>query len=108
MKTVRIKREYFDQINSNLKTLEARIKYPDIQQIEVGQKLKFECGNNSLIRQVKAIRAYNTIRVMLENEDLEKLLPGIGSKHIALLEYERFYPPWKVASFGGVLVFELE
>lgn len=106
MKTLRIKKQYFDQIASRVKKLEARLAYPDIKTISVGQQIRFECGYNSLIRNITAISYYKSIEEMLNAEPLDLLLPGY-SKMDAKNAYDFIYPPEKVRQYGGVIVFEL-
>lgn len=106
MKTLRIKKQYFDQIASRVKRLEARLAYPDIKAISIGQQIKFECGYNYLIRNIIAIRYYESIEEMLNAEPLDLLLPGY-SKINAKNAYDFIYPPEKIIQYGGIIVFEL-
>ena len=106
MKTLRIKRFYFNQIRQGVKTLEARVAYPDIKAVKAGVNIKFECGDDSVVKSVQAVRTYATVSAMLDNEELTKLLPNSNRKD-AELAYNSIYSPEKVKKLGGMVVFEL-
>jgi len=106
MKTLRIKRIYFNQIASKKKILEARVSYPDIRDIKVGQQLRFECEYDSLVRTVISIRKYKTIEEMLNLEMINSLLPGY-SKTEARDAYNSIYSSDKIEQHGGLIVLEL-
>jgi ASC-1-like (ASCH) protein len=106
MKTLRIKRFYFNQIRQGVKTLEARVAYPDIKAVKAGVKVKFECGDDSVVKTVQAVRTHATVTAMLDNEELSKLLPNTNRKD-AEQAYNSIYPPEKVKKLGGMIVFQL-
>jgi ASC-1-like (ASCH) protein len=106
MKALRIKRLYFNQIRSGVKTLEARVAYPDIKAIRAGHKIQFECGDDSLVKTVKAVRTYKSVALMLDNEPLSQLLPNTN-KQEAESAYNSIYSPEKVKGLGGMVVLEL-
>ncbi len=106
-KELRFKRKYFLMVQSGEKELEARLNYPFIRHIKVGNKVRFFWENLSINVQITGIRRYRNFRDMLEREDNQKLIPGM-SKSEALQEYENIYPQWKVNKFGGVVVFSFK
>lgn len=106
MKTLRIKRPYFNQIRSGAKTLEARVAYPDIKAIKTGQKIQFECGNDNMIKTVKAVRYHKSVVAMLDFELLAKLVPNITRQNAEFV-YNSIYAPEKVKNLGGMVVLEL-
>jgi ASC-1-like (ASCH) protein len=107
MKSLRIKRQYFHQIRLGTKKLEARVSYPDIKAIRAGDKIKFECGTDKMVKTVKAVRNYKSVGLMLENEPLSELVPGMNRQE-AEEGYNSIYSPEKVRQFGGMIVLELQ
>lgn len=106
MKTLRIKKQYFDQINTGSKTLEARVAYPDIKAIKPGQNIQFECSTHRIVKTVKAVRTHDSVLLMLNNEDVTKLIPKM-SRQEAERVYDSIYSPNQVKGLGGMVVIEL-
>ena len=106
MNLLRIKREYFNQIKSGSKTLEARAAYPAIRSIKNGHKIQFQCGQDRMVKTVKAVRFYISVNDMLNNENIKKLLSD-KDKQEAENVYNSIYPPEKVKNLGGMVVLEL-
>lgn len=106
-KEIRFKRKYFEMIRGGSKTLECRIKYPSLAKIKVGQIVVFFWENQLLKVEIIDIRQYETFREMLNRETVNLLVPGMNYNS-ALKEYESIYPKWKVAKFGGLIVFEFK
>lgn len=106
-KGLRLKRRYFEMIASGKKKLEARINYPSMRDVAMGDTLKISRERESIFVEVSAIRKYKNFEEMLRLENENFLIPG-ASKRDALSEYQRIYPVWKVNKFGGVIVFALE
>ena len=106
MQALRIKRQYFDQIRNGLKTLEARVGYSNIRSIRPNTQIKFECGQDSFVKTVKAIRNHKTVAEMIISENLAKLLPDTNAQE-AEKAYNSIYSPEKVKSLGGMVVIEL-
>jgi len=107
MKEWRFKRKYFEMIKSRLKKLEARLNYPSICGVKVGDTIKFFWGDCSLNVRITGIRTYSNFQQMLENEEVNLLVPGLN-KSRALEEYRKIYPDWKVEKYGGIRVFSFE
>lgn len=102
--TLRIKKQYFDELNSGGKSIEVRIGYNFIKSIKVGDQITFEnYGKNEF--NVVRVTKYNSFCEMLETEPIERVLPGL-TKEQALKVYQGFYPPHKERL--GVYVFQLE
>lgn len=102
---VRIKREYFDMIAAGTKDLEARTNCVPFKYILTGQSLRFVCGKDSLVREVAEVRRYRSFEDMLDNEPVERLVPGAQNAAQALAVYRSIYTPEKEAA--GVLVFDI-
>lgn len=99
----RIKRKYYNLINSGVKTLEVRVGYPDIKRVQKGDTITFKDYSNIKFEIVRVTR-YEDFPDMLDNEDSSKAIPGV-TKYKALDMYQAIYPEEKESL--GVYVFEL-
>ena len=63
--------------------------------------------DQSLKVRIRNIRYYKTLKEMISNENVDRLVPGMSYQN-ALREYESIYPEWKVVKFNGLIVFEFE
>lgn len=99
----RIKREYYNLINSGIKPLEVRVGYPDIKRVREGDTITFNDYSNIKFEVIRVTR-YEDFPDMLDNEDSSKAIPDV-TKYKALEMYQAIYPEEKEAL--GVYVFEL-
>lgn len=99
----RIKKEYYNLINKGIKTLEARVGYPDIKRVHEGDTITFRDYSNIKFEVIRITR-YNDFSNMLDSEDSSKAIPGV-TKYKALTMYQAIYPAYKKVL--GVYVFEL-
>ena len=58
MRTLRFKRKYFEMIRSGRKTLECRIKYPSINEIKVGDLVRYFWESHTYDVKIIAVRRY--------------------------------------------------
>ncbi|KKR07303.1 MAG: hypothetical protein UT32_C0013G0022 [Parcubacteria group bacterium GW2011_GWC2_39_14] len=107
MKELRFKRIYFEQIASGRKPLEARINYPSLRSIRVGEVVRFFWEHRHVDVKITAIRTYASVSAMLDFEIPHKLISGMG-KEAAIAAYSAIYPPEKVRQEGGMRVFAFE
>ncbi len=75
MKTMRVKRQYFDAIMAGTKPLEVRVGYDNIKKIKQGEQIKLECGRVSGVIQVVEVRVYDTFADMLAKENPAHVVP---------------------------------
>ena len=100
---LRIKKKYFELIDSGKKPLEVRVGYRQIMRINVGDTITFsECS--AQVFNVIRVTRYEDFAEMLDAEDSQKVIPGV-SKYKAHEMLQRIYPEDKEAL--GVYVFEL-
>lgn len=104
MKTMRVKRHYFNAIMAGTKPLEARVGYPNIRKVQKGDNVRLECGHLSGIVTVADVRTYRTFEEMLQHENAGYIVPDDPAGALTVLR--RIYPPDKEAL--GVYVFELK
>ncbi len=107
MGDLRFRRKYFELVASGRKKLEARVNYPSIRKIKVGETVRFFWENRHILVRIIDIRFYPDFSKMIKSEDVELLMPGT-SRIEALAEYKAIYPEWKLRKFGGVRVFSFE
>jgi len=102
MRTLWVKKEFFDLVVSGKKTLEVRVFYASLRTIKKQDILNL---NNRFPIRVKDIRTYQNFEEMLSREDSSKIFPGESSEKILSL-LRSFYPPEKERL--GVIVFEVD
>lgn len=106
VRTMRIKRPYFDAIMRGAKPLEVRVGYNSIKRYQVGEHVRLETSQVNAMIQIKAIRTYPSFKSMLEVENWKHIVPDAPNKERALRLLEEIYPPDKEAL--GVYVFQIE
>lgn len=99
----RIKRKYYNLIDKGFKTLEVRVGYPNIKNVQEGDTITFNDYSNIKFEVIRVTR-YKNFPDMLNNEDFSKIFPDV-SKYKALDMYQGIYPDDKESL--GVYVFEL-
>jgi ASC-1-like (ASCH) protein/predicted GNAT family acetyltransferase len=104
MKTMRVKRQYFDAIMAGTKPLEVRIGYNSIRKIAAGDQIRLECARLAGIVQVVAVRVYDTFAEMFDKEEAGHIVPE--NPQGALKVLQGIYPPDKEAL--GVYVLQLK
>ncbi len=106
VRTMRIKRPYYNAIMAGQKTLEVRVGYDSIKSYREGDLVRLETSQVSSVVRIKAIRVYQNFSEMLEVEPWHQIVPDVTSKIAALDKLKEIYPPYKEAM--GVYVFEIE
>lgn len=104
MRPLRVKQEYLEHIKQGRKTLEVRVKYRSLTNLEAGEKIQLESRTERRTVRLKSIREYSDFTKMLENEDYRKIVPGLSKTKVEKLLRE-IYPPSKEQL--GVLVLEI-
>ncbi len=105
MRTMRIKRRFYDLIQSGEKTLEVRVGYDTINRIRVGERIHLitHTGGGFDVK-VIVIRRYHTFAEMLDFEPWEKIVPDSKSKNEVLSLFKQIYHDSKEQL--GVVVLE--
>lgn len=106
VRTLRIKRPYYDAIMAGTKTLEVRVGYTSIRRMRAGELLQLSAGHVSGVVCVKAVREYRSFEDLLAIEPWEKIVPQVSSAQDALQLLRGIYGPDKEAL--GVFAFEVE
>jgi len=104
MKTMRVKRQYFDAILAGTKPLEVRVGYSNIKKIQKGSHVRLECGRHSGVVEVVDVREYKTFKDMLEQEPSGDVVPDNPSRALSVLQ--GIYPRDKEAL--GIYVFQFK
>jgi len=105
MRTLNIKRTYFDLIQNGRKTVEVRVGYNSIQRIQQGEQLLIQTGGGEMTVNVTAVRTYKNFEAMLATEHASAIVPGKGSAEVLGI-LKSIYPPDKERF--GVYAFQLE
>jgi len=106
VRTMRIKRPYYEAIMAGRKTLEVRVGYDGIRRYKAGELLKLETSQVSSVVKIKSVRVYESFAEMLEFEEWQNIVPDARSEAAALRLLREIYPPNKEQL--GVYVFEIE
>src|SRR3989344_205515 len=104
MRTMRIKKRFYDLIRSGKKTLEVRIGYDSINRIQIGERIELVTHTGSCVVRIGDIRRYHTMEAMLTVEPWGSIAPDSGSGEDVLRLLKQIYPPNKEKL--GVVVFE--
>ena len=91
-------------ITSGKKSLEIRVGYDHIKAIKPGSSINLTANSGHMLRVVADVRSYPSLSIMIQHEDVEKALPGLGADE-ALDLLRRIYPPDKEKL--GIVVLEL-
>lgn len=105
MRSLRVKKRYYDAIVSGQKTVEVRVGYDTINSIKVGELIKLVTHTSSAIIKVNSIRNYSSFEKMLLTESYEKIAPTTHSADEVLQLLRDIYPPEKERL--GVVVLEI-
>lgn len=104
MRTMRIKRRFYDLIQSGRKTLEVRVGYDSINRIQVGERIRLITHAGSFEVKVSDIRRYRTFEEMLSVEPWERIAPDSRSREEVFSLFKQIYPVHKEKL--GVVVLE--
>lgn len=100
---LRIRKEYFEKIDSGKKPLEVRVGYFQIKKIKEGDTITFRDYSPKPFKVIRVTR-YDDFAEMLDSEDSQKIIPGV-TKYKAFEILQKIYPKDKEEL--GVYVFEL-
>lgn len=108
--------DIFDMVASGNKTIETRPRSPgsakDYSNIKVGDKVVL-CSvysGREISRDVNFVHVYNSVEEMIGKEDVEKILPGVGSNENYLKVMEEVKKKWgssyatKLEKYGIVAI----
>lgn len=100
---------YFTFLKNGQKTIEGRIKKGWYKFVKPKDHIIVynEEETDSVEVLVKAVRAYASIKEMLESEEIRKLLPDVGTVQKGVRVYKRFYTEDQQKEFG-VIAIEIE
>lgn len=104
MRTMRVKRRFYDLIKSGKKTLEVRVGYDSINRIQVGERIRLMTHTGSFDVKVNDIRRYQTFDAMIAVEPWERIAPDSKSRDEVFALLKQIYPAQKEKL--GVVVFE--
>lgn len=106
MRTMRVKKRFFDQIRSGEKRLEVRVAYDSINGIASGERIRLLAHDESLVVRVADKRPYPTFREMLVCEPYSSIVPGAVSADEVHGILKKFYNDEKERL--GVIVLEFQ
>ena len=97
---------YFTFVKNGQKTIEGRLKKGWYRDVMPGDHaiVYNKDESDSVEVTVKAVRTYNSVREMLEQEPLNKLLPDIKTVEQGISVYKKFYTDEQQKKFGVVAI----
>ena len=98
-------RRYFDLVAAGRKSIEVRVRYPNLRTLAPGDHIRFVCGRDECLTRVKRVAVYPSFEAMLDTEGPAKVNPD-SPREQQLANIRRIYGPEKEAL--GVLAIEIE
>ncbi|MGI5155845.1 ASCH domain-containing protein [Microbispora sp. CA-102843] len=98
-------RRYFDLLAAGRKTIEVRVRYPNLRNLAAGQHIRFLCGRDECLTRIKRVAVYDSFEELLDTEGPERVNPD-SPRAQQLANIRRIYGPEKEAL--GVLAIEVE
>jgi ASC-1-like (ASCH) protein len=105
-KTIYLKHDFLEMIQSGRKVLELRVGFPDFQRLHENDEVVFRSNSHSSHVRIVAKRTYTEFEDVLEKEDVSKLAPGLSLDTIHQLA-KKLFKPEEVDKYG-LLVLEFE
>ena len=105
MRTLRVKKRFFDLIVSGLKDLEVRVGYDNIRTVTPGERIQITTHESARVIRVLEVRRYRSFEEMLAVERAERIAPGLSRDQVLALLRE-IYPPHKEQL--GVVVLQIQ
>lgn len=106
MRTMRVKRRFFDFIRSGRKPLEVRVGYESMKRIKKGERIQMVTHDESFVVQVVDKREYQTFVEMLQKERYDHIAPDCSSSDEVLRVLQGIYSPDK--EHLGVIVLQFK
>lgn len=106
VRSMNIRRPYFEHIAKGDKTIEVRVAYPNMRKIQPGQRIRFVSGDTECLTVVQNVATCSSFEELLQAEDPAAIAPDISSTTELLELIREIYPPEKEAL--GVLAIHIE
>ena len=104
---VKVRRRWFDAIESGLKTVEGRKGSLTFVNVKVGDYFRFVSSDGrTYLTKISNIVPYPSVESYLLTEGLNKTLPGVKTLEEGVAIYNEFWTPEDVEKYG-VLAFHL-
>lgn len=97
----------FDEVRDGTKTIETRAATPKYRAIQAGDKLLFVCGSDSFLKQVAAVKHFDSLDAMFDELPLKQILPWAGTREEARNYIYSFHGYKNKLSEYGVMAFRL-
>jgi len=106
MRMMRVKKQFLQQIKAGKKTLEVRVGYSNILNIQPGERIRMASRTEEQVVRVNDVRKYRSHAEMLEAEDYAKIAPHMASKEALIALLQEIYPPKRQKL--GIIVLDIE
>ncbi len=103
-----VDRRVYEALRKGEKSVETRAMSDEYGEIKVGDWLVFNCGKDSLEKEVGEVKHFKSLRELLDNYGFEEIMPFVESEEEALKVWESFPGYKERIAKGGMLAFELK
>jgi ASC-1-like (ASCH) protein len=98
-------RRYFDLVAGGRKSIEVRVRYPGLRNLRTGDHIRFICGRDECLTQVRRVTIYESFEQMIDAEGPASVNPDVPRDQ-QLADIRSIYGLEKEAL--GVLAIEIE
>lgn len=100
---------YFTYVKNGVKTIEGRLQKGLYSELKPGDHILVYKQDESEYVEVVVldVRRYRSFAEMLDNENIQKILPDVQTNEAGVMAYRKFYSVEKEVEFG-VLAIEVE
>jgi len=105
--TEHVSEPWFSLIKIGLKTVEGRLNKGRFNRMEIGQIIEWkndDFGERSVLTRIVAKNEYTTFVEYLNNEGLNRCLPGIDTNDEGVDVYYKYYSKEKEERYGVVAI----
>ena len=104
---VNVKEPWFSLIKFGLKSVEGRLNKGTFSKFKVQDEIKFHNQGDVFNVEIIKVNHYDTFKQMLEQEELQKCLPGSPSIECGVRVYREFYSE-EIEQKLGVLAIQIK
>ena len=85
MRHMRLKSKYLQMMKAGRKTLEVRVAYENLRDLNKGEQVRFTSRHESLVKDIFDVRRYVSFDEMLRQEDYRRIVPDLTKSEVAEL-----------------------
>ena len=107
IREIYLKKEFFELVESGLKTLELRVAFQSFLKISEGDRIIFKSGQGDSVEvEITGVRQYSNINEVLQSENISNLAPNMSDEQIQKISKMLFNE--SDIKKHGLLIFEFK